>query len=66
MNVRPPGPGRKSPLGILAARAAALGLMLLVLGSARALEQWGVLPLALACLVAAGAATAALLLLARR
>lgn len=60
-----PGPGGRSPMGILAARAAALVLMLVVLGSARELERWGLLPLALACLMAAVAATTALLLIRR-
>lgn len=46
-------------------RRAALGLMLVVLGSARVLERWGVLLLALACLMAAVAATTALLLIRR-
>lgn len=52
-------------MGILAARASALGLMLVVLGSARVLERWGVFPLVLACLIAAVAATTALLLIRR-
>lgn len=52
-------------MGILAARAAALGLMLVVLGTARELERWGLLPLVLACLMAAVAATTALLLIRR-
>ena len=65
MRGRLPGPGRRSPMGILAARAAALGLMLVVLGSAHVLERWGILPLALACLMAAVAATTALLLIRR-
>ncbi len=60
-----PGQGWRSLLGILAARAATLGLMLVVLDSARVLERWGILPLALTCLMAAIAATTALLLIRR-
>jgi len=65
MTNRQPSPGGRSPMGILAARAAALGLMLVVLGSARELERWGLLPLALTCLMAAVAATTALLVIRR-
>lgn len=57
-----PGPGWGNLTGILAARAAALGFVLLVLGSASELERWGILPLVLACLVASIAVTTALLL----
>lgn len=57
-----PGPGRSNLTGILATRAAALGCVLLVLGSASELERWGILPLVLACLVAVIAVTTALLL----
>lgn len=62
MRNRPPGPAWRNLMGILAARAAALGVMLLVLRTASELERWGVLPLVLACLMAAIAATTALLL----
>lgn len=65
MRHRLPSPGWRNLTGILAARAAALGLMLLVLETASELEQWGILPLVLACLVAAIAVTT-VLLLARR